>query len=92
MCWGRTGQRLEVVEVPWQEVAAPSQVVKAVVEAALQVVEGPARLEVVVQVPVLLEGVGEALMVAEGCLHPGHPPREPGGAGPPPSCTFGSFH
>ena len=81
-----------MVEEPWQEVAAPSQVVAAVVEAAFQVVGGPARLEVVAQVLVLLEGVGGVPMAAEGCLHPGHPPREPVGAGPPPSCTFGSSH
>lgn len=91
MCWGRTGQKLEVVEVPWQEVVAPSQVV-VVVEAAYRVVEGPARLEAVVQVLVPLEGAVGVPMVAEGCLHPDHPPREPVGAGPPPSCTFGSSH
>lgn len=89
MCWGRTGQRLEVAELPWQEVVAPPQVL-VVVEAAFRVAEGPARL--VVRVLVLLEGVAGAPMAAEGCLHPGHPHREPVGAGPPPSCTFGSFH
>lgn len=91
MCSERTGQRPEVVEVPREEVVAPSQGV-AVVEAEFQVAVGLVRLEVVARVPVLLEGVVGAPMVAEGCLHPAHPPQEPVGAGPPPSCTFGGSH
>lgn len=79
--------------MPWQEVAAPSRVVAVVVaEAAFRVVEGLARLEVVVQALVPLEGAVGVPTAAEGCLRPGHPPREPVGAGPPRSCTFGSSH
>lgn len=82
-----------MVEVPWQEVAALSQVVAVVVKAAaFQAAVGLVRLEAVARGPMLLEGVVGVLMVAEGCLHPAHPRQEPAGAGPPLNCTFGSSH
>lgn len=82
-----------MVEVPWQEVAAPSRAVAAVVKAAaFQAAVGLVRLEAVARGPVLLVGAEGVLMVVEGCLHPAHPRQEPAGAGPPPSCTFCSSH